>query len=408
MDSWFSEIPSRVLNRSPARYRLPGGGRIEVRAERGSDSEFMVILARERNGSYPGWIQGSWLLARNLRDGRPSRIRVFLRSDPYTYVQFRPLDDERSQMDLVLYDGYVIQSLPLSLSLNRLISAPLEEIFSTLGDRFPRRYFDPDPDLYRDLRTFTGLVRQRLPELSFADDGARDEEGRYVFINTLALQNPGEPGRGGLNCSGFAKWIVDGILRPLTGERLAIEPLKQPYGSRGSSFTEAWESSRDPFFGLDWTRNLAAGAARTLRAPGFETLAEIEVRGGRTASVIMRTGRQSSVRAYPGFLPDAGFGMEGLHALLYTLAIDEPGTLYLGSVNTELGAPVTENNPRGSPRLRQHFHVAVLVPYFTESGVFQVALFESAEETGFTGFKNRYPGHYINLVRIPVENSFDP
>jgi hypothetical protein len=407
-EKWFYEIPSRVLTRAPELYRLPGGDHIEVRAEQGNANEFMVILARGRNGDYSGWIQGSWILMRNTRDGSPIRIRVFLRSDPYTYVQFRPLDDERSQMDVVLYEGYVVRSLPVALPFARLLSAPLEEIFSTLGDRFPRRYFDPDPGLYRDTRNFVSRVRTRLPELSFVDDGARDEEGRYVYINSLALQDPDAPDAGGLNCSGFAKWIVDGILRPITGKRLAIEPLKAPYGERGSSFTEAWEKTRDPYFGLDWTRNLAAEAAKILRAPDFDRLDEIEVRVDRTATVIMRSGGQSSLRSYPGFLPDAGFGIEGLHALLYTLAIDEPGKIYLASINTELGAPVTQANPRGAPRLRQHFHVAVLVPYFTAQGIFQVILFESAEETSFTRFKNRYPGHYVNLTRIPLESSFDP
>jgi hypothetical protein len=311
-------------------------------------------------------------------------------------------------MDVVLYEGYAIRSLTVALPFTQLLSAPLEDIFSTLDGRFPRRYFDPEPDLYQDARNFVYQVRARLSEVSFAEDGARDENGRYVYINNLALQHESAPGIGGLNCSGFAKWIVDGILRPLTGKRLAIDPLKAPYGERGSSFTEAWERSRDPYFGLDWTRNLAAAAARTLRAPGFENLDEIEVRVDRTANVIMREGGQVSVRSYPGFLPDAGFGIEGLHALLYTLAVDEPGKIYLASINTEGGPPSTAANPRGAPRLRQHFHVAVLVPYFTENGVFQVALFESAEETSFTRFKNRYPGHYVNLTRIPVEASFDP
>jgi hypothetical protein len=58
--------------------------------------------------------------------------------------------------------------------------------------------------------------------------------------------------------------------------------------------------------------------------------------------------------------------------------------------------------------MRQHFHVAVLVPYFDQYGGFQIAVFESAEETRFSRFKARYPGHNVNLVRIPVEGAFDP
>jgi hypothetical protein len=239
-------------------------------------------------------------------------------------------------------------------------------------------------------------IRGQLPALSFRDDGAIDDQGRYVFINTLLPQN----GLAGLNCSGFAKWVIDGMLKPSTGTLLPIEPLKQAFGERGSSFTEPFERLRDPFFGLDWTRNLAAEANAALLSPAFGRIEEFEVRNAPFASVIVR-GKGDvpvGVRPYPGFLLTAGFGIEGLRALLYTLAIDEPGRIYLASVNNELNTP--------PPRMRQHFHIAVLVPSFNEYGVFQVAVFESAEETAFARFKNRYPGHLVNLVGVPVDGAF--
>jgi hypothetical protein len=402
-EQWLIEMPSRVLNNRPHIQTLPGGGRVEVRVEPGRD-EFGVVLAREMNGSFSGWAQGSWVLVRRRIDGSPSRIRVFLRSDPNTYVQFRPFTEDKSVMDVVLYNAYILHSLPLPLPFERLLTAPLEEALAAAGDKFPRRYFDPEPGMYRDLRAFMGEIRQRLPELSFRDDGALDSRGRYVFIETQETQE----GTGGLNCSGFAKWVVDGILRPFTGERLEIGPLKAPFGQRGSSFTGPWEELRDPFFGLDWTRNLAAAAISVLRSPGFGTLEEIEVRRWPFASVIRRDNGSSAIRPYPGFLLNAGFGIEGLQPLLYTLAIDEPGRIYLASVNTEISAPTSPDNLRGLPRMRQHFHVAVLVPYFNEYGNFQVAVFESAAETSFAAFRGRYPGHHINLVRIPAEPRFDP
>jgi hypothetical protein len=299
----------------------------------------------------------------------------------------------------------VINSLPLPVPFERLFVLPLEEILSLAGDKFPRRYFEPQIDSYRDTRKFVGMLRERIPALSFRDDGAMDENGRYVFINDLANQD----GEAGLNCSGFAKWVVDGILRPVTGERLSIAPLKMPFGDRGSGFTAPYEALRDPFFGLDWTRNLASAAGRILRTPAFGDLAEIEVRNTPFSAVILRERQGAAVRSFPGYLPDAGFGIEGIHPLLYTLAIDEPGRIYLAAVNAEGGAPTTADNPRGLPRMRQYFHVAVLIPYFNEYGNFRVALFESAEETQFSAFKTRYPrDHSVNLVRIPIETSFDP
>jgi hypothetical protein len=417
-DSWFTEAPGRVLAKRPEIQSLPGGGRIQVRTETGSD-EFVIVLAREWNGSpetlasvrrqtgssWPGWTQGSWSLTRRKDTGEPLRIRVFLRSDPNVYVQFRPFIEDKCYMDVILYDAYLIDSLPLPAAFERLYTLPVEEILSLAGNRFPRRYFDPDPADYADSEAFMSAVRARLPDLTFRDDGAINRNGDYVFINSLEKQD----GRGGLNCSGFAKWVVDGMLRPLSGERLEIPPLKAAYGSRGSSFTEAWEAARDPFFGLDWIRNLASRAAAALRSEDYAALEEFEVRQWPFSEVTTRQNRTPAARSYPGFLKDAGFGMEGLHPLLYTLAVDEPGRIYLAAVNAEMGPPTTADNPRGRPRMRQYFHIAVLVPYFNRYGNFQVAVFESAEETRFNTFKTRYPeGHYVNLVRIPVTRTFDP
>lgn len=411
-DTWLTETSGRVLQKRAEYHTLSGGARVEVRAE-ANGSEFAIILARELPGrgsesSFPGWAQGSWIYTRGRADGAPSRIRVFPRSDPYTYIQFRPFTADKCYMDVVLYEAYLVQSLPLALPFERLLVLPLEEVLALAGDKFPRKYFDPEPGMYRDSRAFAAAVRSRLPALTFVDDGAIEADGGYVFIDSLAPQNPDAPESGGLNCSGFAKWIVDGILKPVVGARLPVAPLKAPFNDRGSSFTEQWETIRDPFFGLDWIRNLASIAGAVLRSPAFSAIEEFEVRSWPFSRVILRQGG-SSVRPYPGFLPDVGFGVEGLHPLLYTLAVDEPGRIYLAAVNAEIGAPVTAENPRGLPRLRQYFHIAVLVPYFNENGAFQVTVFESAAETSFTAFKNRYPGHYVNLARIPlVSGTFNP
>jgi len=413
MDSWLLQTPGAVLSKRPELYTLRGGSRIQVRTETSQQNrnEFAIVLAREQNGAYPGWAQGSWVLTRR-RDNDPkgSRIRIFLRSDYNTYVQFRPFSDDKCLMDVVLYDGYLIRALPIPVPLERLYTMPVEEALSLAGNRFPRRYFDPEPGAYRDSRTFVGAVRSRLSELTFLDDGAMDENGQFVFINTLAAQNNTYRNglvKGGVNCSGFAKWIVDGILRPRTGERLPIGPLKAPFGERGNAFTETWEV-RDPFFGLDWSRNLASRAGTALLSPAYGALEEIEVRDCPFSQIIVRQNSGSTINTYPGYFLNAGFGTAGLHPLLYTLAINEPGRIYLAVVNKEITAPITPDNPRGLPILRQYYHIAVLVPYFSERGVFQVAVFESAEETSFTAFKARYPGQFVNLLRIPIDGSFNP
>jgi hypothetical protein len=355
-------------------------------------------------------------------DGAYGRIRIFLHSDPNTYIQFRPMEvsgasagnqpgippgsvagsrvpakpDGKTLLDVVLYEAYVVRGLPLGIPLENLLTMPLNDIFDALGDKFPTRYFDPDPDMYRDSRELIKKLRAELPKLEFIEDGALDENGRYVYIDSLVPQNAAE-NSGGLNCSGFAKWFVDGLLYPVTGRLLPITPLKETTVQGGSSLAANYAGIRDPYFGLDWTRNLAMEAVKALRSPALAVVEEVEVRDAHFAALIDRRSGGASVKSYPAFLPGAGFGIEGLKSLLYTLAINEPGYVYLASVNNETGP---------APRMRRHYHVAVLVPYFNEYGVFQTAVFESAAETSLNAYIARYPGHMVNLVRIPAEDRF--
>jgi len=396
---WFTDPPARVLARAPVVRQLPSGESVRVRSEPGRD-EVLVILARRLNNAYPDTSQGSWVVYRRLSDGQVTKVRIFPRSDPNLYLQFSPLGSDRSQMDLVAYDGYLFRAWPLSLSFDRLLTAPLNTILDAASVSFPRGYLDPDVPAYADLRDLVAGIRQRLPDLAYRDDGAYDENGLPVLIATLQAQT----GTAGLNCSGFAKWVVDGVLRPLRGGWLPIAPLKVPVDGRGSSFSIPYEESHDPFFGLDWTRNLALQAALSLGAvrkdgAAAPTLAEIEVRDNPVSMVTIRDPGRTQIKPYANYLADAGFAVEGLRPLLYVQALRDPRHFYLASVNDEQGT---------SPRLRRHFHVAVLVPHFTATGRFTVSVFESATETTFEDFAARYRGQHVNLVRVGVSGSFDP
>jgi hypothetical protein len=411
-DELMIESPVRVLSQRTRIELLETGERVQISTQEGRE-EFRVIFSRElmrgtsinnrrATGSFPGWSQGSWMLTRRRDTGAATQIRIFLRSDQNTHIQFRPFDADKCFLDVVLYGGYIARSIPVAVPFERLYTMRLNDILRLVDTKFPLRYFEPDIASYRDTRRFVEQVRLHLGNLHYVNDGAIDENGNFVFIETLQEQTRA---RTGLNCSGFAKWLIDGILRPVTGQRLPITPLKKPFGIRGSSFTENWEERRDVFFGLDWIRNLAAEANGTLRSPAFSVLEEFEVRRDNFSFLIVNRNRTFVTRSFPGFLNEAGYEVEGLHPLLYTLAIDDPFSFYLAALNREFNTP---GAPRGTPRLRQYFHVAALVPYFDANGNFHVVVFESATETSFAAFRGRHSGNHINLVKIPVVAAFDP
>jgi len=412
-DSWMLETPGRVLMQPSRIETLESGEKVEIRTQEGKE-EFMVLISRELTsgtnaanrvgtGQFPGWIQGSWMLKRRKDTGVGTEVRIFLRSDQQTFIQFRPFSSDKCLLDAVVYGGFVAHSIPIPVSFDRLFTMPLNSILKLVENKFPIQYFQPDISNYRETRAFVAAVRSRLTGLRFVDDGAMNENGRFVFIETLQSQPANLQG---FNCSGFTKWLIDGILRPVTGTRLTIPPLKAPFGDRGSSFTAMWEEKKDLFFGLDWIRNLAAAANGTLKSPSYQSLNEFEIRKNDFAHILKNENGNFIVNSYPGFLTDAGYSIEGLQPLLYTLAIDEPYSFYLAAANRE--ADISEENTPRAPRLRQYYHVAALVPYFDENGNFRIAVFESAAETTFIGFRTRHLGSHINLVKIPISPTFDP
>ena len=185
-------------------------------------------------------------------------------------------------------------------------------------------------------------ARGRLDSLVDSDDGAIDEDGSFLSIEDVT-----ENLESGLNCSGFAKWMIDGIRYPLAGSYLSISDIKQKHiDLRGHEWSLPLEDERDPYFGLDWTRNLAVAVYESLGREGADP-------------------ESADVRQVPFFeyTEDVGYRVDDLRTILYLLAIERPGSIYLGSVNQAFGV---------EPVLRQHTHVVVLLPYFDIAGKFRI------------------------------------
>jgi hypothetical protein len=212
------------------------------------------------------------------------------------------------------------------------------------------------------------------------DDGAMDAAGRMVSIATGA-----PAGRGGFNCSGFAKWVADGFFAPLAGHPMDLAPLKARDAGIEKTWSARYEELYDPWFGLDWSRGIAKSLALA--------------RDGRPAA-----DGEVDVRddAFVPWIADQGYPLSSLAAQLYLLARARPGAMYLGSVN----AASALQAPEGIPTLRQHHHVVVLLPWFDAAGAFHVTVFERNVETGIPSLLRRFPGEYVALVRIPADGVF--
>ena len=216
-------------------------------------------------------------------------------------------------------------------------------------------------------------IRERLPQLKDSSYGAIDGDGKYTLLSGK-----------GLNCSGFAKWIVDGFYYPLAKKDpekyISIQKLRTKHlEERGTPDILIYENSRDPYFGLDWTRNLAVVLGKKRgETPTYKTYDVID----------------SSITSY---VMNCGYPIWKIEKVLIEQEELHPGRMYLGSINGYFGE---------EPKLWQHYHIAVFIPYY-ENDVLKIAVLERNKETSFSYLLERYPNTYCHLVAISTEGDFE-
>jgi hypothetical protein len=345
-----------------------------------------LVFANESGMSFPVAGPGTFIIKRSLVDGSFLQAKVFLRNDAGCYLRLFPRDD-RTAMDIYLFDEPYQSQLMIPAAFDRLLTSPVSRILELTASSVNWSLVLPPEQSSADLRVeaTVSAIRARLAGLRDMDDGAMNAEGAMVFIASGA---PAPSGRGGFNCSGFAKWVIDGFYAPLAHRGTDIAVLKsRNAGLAGTRWSARYEEELDPWFGLDWSRGLARSLAqaRTGRVPDDS---EIDVRDQDRLA----------------YVKDVGYPVTKLPYLLYFLARKSPGTFYLGSVNDAAFGVASE----GTPVLRQHHHVIVLFPWFDADGGFRVAVMERNKETSLESLSRRYAREYVHLERVDASGDFVP
>ncbi len=400
----YFSAPPRSVSRAPTIQR-GAGGTFRFSYVEGTDHFYQIVsplpAGADAKADIPLYAQGTWILKRAKKGGKPVQAKIFLRSDPGCFARLYP-DGERSRLDLVVYGGVLVREAALPASFDRVFASPLADIIRWSGSLVDWDLLSPRPADYAGARELVRAIRARLGSLRYAEDGALDAEGRPVLIAT------GEPqaAPAGLNCSGFAKWVVDGFYGPLMGRYLDPRAMAERRDdTRSNSFAKPFETELDPYFGLDWTRNLAVALADAVHPNRSHGLFEADVTDSPFALLASQPpsgsiNGSSAYEDYPAPERDLGYEGRGLEALLYALAARDPDAMYLASLSRRGGGPVAG--------LLRHYHVAVIVPYFEIDGSFRTAVFESAAETSLRALVSRVGTDFVHLVRLPLLPDFEP
>lgn len=308
--------------------------------------------------TWPETAPGSWVLYRDALTGKPLRIRYYIVPDGEVYADFFP-GKEKCLADFVVFGAVAAGGVPVPVGFDRFYTATLEELSRLTRYTLPWNYTKVFSHSYDGVKQMIGLVRFLLPSLH--KSGKISGEGASL---------------------NFVKWIVDGLVKPLTGGTVRLEEEQTDAKS------------------LENIRTLAAAAisARTDIVYDRNT-SGADVKTDAFAYYIDADG----VPKNTGYAFNSGYPVELLKPLFYVLAVTEADRFFLGAVRQG-----TVQTSAGTAERQVFTGTAAFFPWFDSQGRFRLSVFEKGEEYTIDEFAKKYRGGFVSLVRIKASRDFFP
>jgi hypothetical protein len=413
VDTWF-EAPLSLVRQNNAEVRQNLSGiAFQVHLEESADT-FAIFVSPEEmlnidvysssgintvpTKVYPGDAPGSWVLVRNKNDGSPVRIVYYFTKDSDIYLSFSPAGG-RTSADMIIYGQYAAKNVPVGVSFDRFYTASFDDVLSWTGHIVPWHYAAVSKNLYHGSIQMMQVIRKNLPRIVYSEDAMYDEYGKPVYLSNGKPRQIDEKDADKLSLSsaGFVKWIVDGLVEPISGGYLKRKPLLvQTVAYMPTGFPGTMSEQYNLSFALDWTRNLAAAAFSVRQGVTYLYKdSAVDVRIEPFAAEMTAAGSQRTA----GYIKDSGYAVKTLKALLYVLAATEPNYFYLGAVR---------QTDMKSPEVKVFNQSVVFIPYFDSTGRFACAVFRNGTETTLEDFMTKFKGCFVNLVRIETSDRFFP
>ena len=427
VDKWFTQDLKYLRVQESEHFTNELGQKFEVRMEEIDSDVFAIIVAPSsviemelispsgkssaKMDIYPYDIPGSWILFRDKKSGNPMTVRYYFHKNSRIYIEFqtenvpdanvamkKKRNDDKVYGSFLLFDMYVAKNIPVGLTIENLYTMSFTEIVENTRISLPWEYAQVETNLYDDSLQMIGFIREKLPGIVFEHDACYDGEGKPVRIST-GRERVEKAKKGGVSLDnfGFTKWIVDGIVRPVAGSNLELNPLKIPtmklkVGSKADTFADKYNQ----YFGLDWTRNLAAACLSVVSGDTYtyeNSGCEVSIRPFASQYTYKGT------KSIPVYIKDSGYAVETLKALFYVFAIREPDRFYLAAIR-EIDDSVPQNV--------FYARTAAFFPYFDAEGDYLVSVFENGKEYTIEEFMENNPDVFVNLVRVQSSQRFFP
>ena len=425
--SWFSAPIDKVVKKPSELHTDSKGNTFTVSgnyAENRKDGYIISIVPDLTDYSLPEHNlvpQGTWRLHRNLETGAPLLIKIYPRENPALSISLRPASRKaysgKSFIDICLFNAYVCKDIAIGVPFETLYHISLSRLKELTKAVIPWDLFNP-PRYNSPVKAMSRIVGNLLYRLVPLKDGCFDQDGKPIHISNsqpqteleistaMNIDQIREEVSGGVDSAGFAKWVIDGIVRPVAGQGTIVESLKRATDVPKTHFNKPHLDTENVFFGLDWIRNLGAAAlSLNLNRPVYPADSGLDVMNCpfalTDAAASANTGSTATKQpAFLGYQQYAGYQTSYLLPLLYYLTVVEPDHFYLACISR---APA-------STELRTYNQIAVLFPYFDGWGEFHLDVYENGEQIPINDFIEKNKDSYTAMIRVraPEEGLFNP
>ncbi len=299
------------------------------------------------------------------------KVKVYYHYKHNSYILFDK--DNPNNADIYLFGDEYKKNIHYYFNIDSLKYISFNSVISLLDkNNIRENLLIKDDNSEIKLKFIEKVIRPALA-FKYNDDGARDNFGQFVYIDSEKMQ---EKGKEGLNCSGFIKEIVDNYIRLKDNDFkwLKIEELKKKRVEERQNITYRYkEIEYDSFFGYDWVKNLADQINNYY---GYNNLKAEEY----------------DKDIYLTYTKLRGYDVKDLYNVLFRDQQNDPSYFYI----------LVFNKLRiQTPILLETSHTAVIVPYF-KSNHFYTRVFESTDETNFNNILKYRFDDKVLIIKVPL------
>lgn len=411
-ESWFSADLSELREKRTELRTNSVGQNFQIRMEE-NDVYYFIIVAPEaflsvdyytENGvttntvsEYPADAPGAWVLKKDSRTEKPVEIRYYFAADSDVYVRFLPsADGKKTTADFLIYGCFASRGVPVGVAFDYFYTASFSDVLVMTQKSFPWKYADIHPEQFSANFQMISQIRKNLPRIKSENDACYDENGNPIKISDgkARVVNESDISENIITLSdaGFVKWIVDGLIEAQTGSSTYLKPILRPTTSANPVGYFGIKGEKENLsFSLDWTRNLAAARLSIQAKKNYlyeDSGVDVEIEP--FSSEIGDNG----INNVAGYIKNTGYDIKDLKPILYVLGASNPTYFYLAAIRRRV-APAN-----GKPEFYVFDKSAVIFPFFDKSKKFGCVVFENGEEMTLAQFTKKYPGCYVNLVRV--------